>query len=132
MDRLHLLEQALSAPTKEQTGLTLEQAVLLCRLELLGGQTTVGSLAVVLSRTSQSVTSRLNGLERRGLVARRRNPHTDRRRVSVQLTPAGAAGLARYRSAAEAIAGRFLDPSNREVVVTFTQAAAAMLDLLEQ
>ncbi len=117
---------------KEQTGLTLEQAVFLCRVELLGDATTVGSLAAVLSRTSQSVTSRLNGLERRGLVARRRNSVTDRGVVSVRLTPAGVAALARYRSSAETIAGRILDPSRLAVMVAFTESAAAMLDLLDQ
>lgn len=59
--------------------------------------------------TSGAMTSRLDRLERAGLVRRRPDPH-DRRAILVQLTPAGKERATRALDAVLAADRRFLDP----------------------
>lgn len=69
--------------------MSLEQSVLLCRLETHYGQNTVTSLATESGRTTHTITAMVNILEREGLVVRRRNHTADRRQVWVLLTAQG-------------------------------------------
>ena len=84
---MHVL-QDLYAETSRPLGLTPQQAHLLC--VLLGGQLGMTELSRILSIERSSLTSMVDRLERRSLVAR--TPHaTDRRACEIGLTPDGLA-----------------------------------------
>ena len=84
---MHLL-QDLHAETSRPLGLTPQQAHLLC--VLLGGPLGMTELSRILSIERSSLTSMVDRLERRDLVARIANP-TDRRACQNELTPDGKA-----------------------------------------
>ncbi len=96
LDVAHLLEVSLERHAQETAGLTLSQAILLCRVELKGGRATVSELADLVQRSGHTVSARLNVLARRGLIARTKRS-SDRREVVVTLTAKGAARLAACR-----------------------------------
>jgi DNA-binding MarR family transcriptional regulator len=82
---MHVL-QDLYAETSRPLGLTPQQAHLLC--VLLGGPLGMTELSRILSIERSSLTSMVDRLERRDLVARIPNP-TDRRACQIELTDAG-------------------------------------------
>lgn len=84
---MHLL-QDLYAETSRPLGLTPQQAHLLCIL--LGGPQGMTDLSRLLSIERSSLTSMVDRLERRSLVARTADP-TDRRACQIELTPDGRA-----------------------------------------
>ncbi|MEV8374373.1 MarR family transcriptional regulator [Kribbella sp. NPDC056861] len=82
---MHVL-QDLYAETSRPLGLTPQQAHLLC--VLLAGPQGMTDLSHILSIERSSLTSMVDRLERRALVAR--NPYPgDRRACQIALTPAG-------------------------------------------
>jgi DNA-binding MarR family transcriptional regulator len=78
--------QDLYAETSRPLGLTPQQAHLLC--VLLGGPQGMTDLSRILSIERSSLTSMVDRLERRSLVARNAHP-TDRRACQIALTPEG-------------------------------------------
>jgi DNA-binding MarR family transcriptional regulator len=84
---MHVL-QDLYAETSRPLGLTPQQAHLLC--VLLGGPLGMTELSRILSIERSSLTSMVDRLERRDLVARVPNP-TDRRAFRIELTDPGLA-----------------------------------------
>jgi DNA-binding MarR family transcriptional regulator len=78
--------QDLHAETSRPLGLTPQQAHLLC--VLLGGPLGMTELSRILSIERSSLTSMVDRLERRDLVARIPNP-ADRRACHIELTTAG-------------------------------------------
>jgi DNA-binding MarR family transcriptional regulator len=78
--------QDLHAETSRPLGLTPQQAHLLC--VLLGGPLGMTELSRILNIERSSLTSMVDRLERRTLVARTPNP-TDRRASQIELTPDG-------------------------------------------
>src|SRR5882757_9337430 len=82
---MHLL-QDVYAETSRPLGLTPQQAHLLC--VLLGGPLGMTELSRILSIERSSLTSMVDRLERRDLVARTANP-TDRRASHIELTVDG-------------------------------------------
>ncbi|TDW17205.1 MarR family winged helix-turn-helix transcriptional regulator [Kribbella kalugense] len=78
--------QDLHAESSRPLGLTPQQAHLLC--VLLGGPLGMTELSRVLSIERSSLTSMVDRLERRDLVARTANP-TDRRACHIELTTDG-------------------------------------------
>ncbi|MEU2777083.1 MarR family transcriptional regulator [Streptomyces sp. NPDC007162] len=68
----------------------------------------------------------LDGLERRGLVERRRSPQ-DRRRNIVELTEAGRERMGRAEEARLAAERRFLAPLDGETAATLVRALRALL-----
>ena len=84
---MHVL-QDLYAETSRPLGLTPQQAHLLC--VLLGGPLGMTELSRILSIERSSLTSMVDRLERRDLVARIPNP-TDRRAFQIELTDPGLA-----------------------------------------
>jgi DNA-binding MarR family transcriptional regulator len=82
---MHVL-QDLYAETSRPVGLTPQQAHLLC--VLISGPLGMTELSRILSIERSSLTSMVDRLERRDLVARIPNP-TDRRACQIQLTDPG-------------------------------------------
>jgi DNA-binding MarR family transcriptional regulator len=82
---MHVL-QDLYAETSRPLGLTPQQAHLLCTL--LGGPLGMTELSRILSIERSSLTSMVDRLERRDLVARIPSP-TDRRAYQIELTKPG-------------------------------------------
>jgi DNA-binding MarR family transcriptional regulator len=80
--------QDLHAESSRPLGLTPQQAHLLC--VLLGGPLGMTELSRILSIERSSLTSMVDRLERRELVARTASP-TDRRASRIELTTAGLA-----------------------------------------
>jgi DNA-binding MarR family transcriptional regulator len=78
--------QDLHAESSRPLGLTPQQAHLLC--VLLGGPLGMTELSRILSIERSSLTSMVDRLERRDLVARTANP-TDRRACHIELTADG-------------------------------------------
>jgi DNA-binding MarR family transcriptional regulator len=78
--------QDLHAESSRPLGLTPQQAHLLC--VLLGGPLGMTELSRILSIERSSLTSMVDRLERRDLVARTANP-TDRRASQIELTADG-------------------------------------------
>ena len=103
VDGAHRLRQQLVRRTVELTGLTPDQAVILCQIEQAGGEATVSKIAAGLHRASNTVTGRIDGLERHGLVSRRHDDSGDRRRVWVRITSEGMERIRSYWSAADAL-----------------------------
>lgn len=80
---LHFSEQAAST-----SGITPQQHQALLAIRAAGGQMLVGGLAEHLLLKPHSASEHVNRLEKLGLV-RRKNGTTDRRQVTVELTPEG-------------------------------------------
>jgi DNA-binding MarR family transcriptional regulator len=114
---MHVL-QDLYAETSRPLGLTPQQAHLLC--VLLAGPLGMTELSRILSIERTSLTSMVDRLERRDLVARIPNP-TDRRACQIELT---APGLALAHDAHNAFTTRIealiadLSPTARRTLTT--------------
>ncbi|WP_328321523.1 MarR family transcriptional regulator [Kribbella sp. NBC_00382] len=112
---MHVL-QDLYAETSRPLGLTPQQAHLLC--VLLAGPQGMTDLSRIMSIERSSLTSMVDRLERRSLLAR--NPHpTDRRASQIALTPDGHTLAAQAHTAftdrVEALTAG-LPPSTRETL----------------
>ena len=111
LDLAHRLRNILNIHTRELVGLSLEQTGLLYRLDASGGQITVAELAAESRRAGHTITAMVDILEREGMVVRRRNQSTDRRRVWVVLTDLWSSKLQVLEQAAgELIAPTLIGP----------------------
>lgn len=97
LDLAHGLREELNRRAQELLGLTVEQVLLLCRIDLLGRGATISALALSNRRASHTVSGTVERLVRLGLVSKGRRPSDDRRQVYVSLTPSGRAKVALYR-----------------------------------
>ncbi|MEU8222728.1 MarR family transcriptional regulator [Kribbella sp. NPDC048915] len=117
--------QDVHAETSRPLGLTPQQAHLLC--VLLGGPLGMTELSRILSIERSSLTSMVDRLERRTLVARVPNP-TDRRACQIELTPDG---LALAHEAHDAVVKRInamtadLPVATRRAIATALQSVLA-------
>ena len=115
-DLVSLVEPRLLALWRA-TGMTLSQRRVLRQLR--DGPRSAGEVAVALAISAPSLTRQLTKLEDRGLVVR--SPDTqDRRKVLVELTPAGRRTLAQNRlfnGSPIARAARELTPAQQRTVV---------------
>ncbi|MGW6198724.1 MarR family winged helix-turn-helix transcriptional regulator [Kribbella sp. NPDC055110] len=117
--------QDLHAETSRPLRLTPQQAHLLC--VLLGGPLGMTELSRILSIERSSLTSMVDRLERRTLVARTPNP-TDRRASQIELT---ADGLALAHEAHDAVVDRIntmtadLPRATRATIATALQSILA-------
>lgn len=131
LEAAHRLRGLLDERAQEITGVTLQQALVLCVIDLLGGQATISQLAERLQRVNHTVTARVKRLELHGLVQRGRNVGQDRRYTWVRVTPEGAARLAAYRQAAgEIIEAAFSDRLAQGEGQSFRQAFPLLQALL--
>ncbi len=124
--------QVLNERVIAATGLTLNQCLVLSEVQHENGKSTVSSLAATLGRAVHTLTSAVNGLERKGLVARTSLPGEDRRIVRIVITAKGSNALARFRSAAGDLvavvdSSRLDRPAPEEV----QRSSEAMLRLLQ-
>jgi DNA-binding MarR family transcriptional regulator len=93
--------------------ISMPQARLLGELwelwEVSAGNLRMSDVSAALGVTPRNVTTIVDGLERRGLVQRRRDQH-DRRAIFLELTEQGRAHVARIRELHQAIGERFFAP----------------------
>ena len=126
-ERQELNERVVSATT-----LTLNQCLVLSEVEHENGRATVSTLAVTLGRAVHTLTSAINGLERKGLVIRTSLPGEDRRIVRIVITGKGSSALQRFRaSAAELVNSVDARRLEREAPEEVQRSAEAMLRLLQ-
>jgi DNA-binding MarR family transcriptional regulator len=111
------------APTPSE--LSLPERSALSRLDR-GGPATAAELARTEQITPQAMGVTLNGLEERGIVERRPDPH-DRRRVVMALTEAGAEMLRRKR---DARARQLADALDQRFTAAEREALAAAAPLI--
>lgn len=126
-ERQELNERVVAA-----TGLTLNQCLVLSEVEHENGRATVSSLATTLGRAVHTLTSAINGLERKGLVSRTSMPGEDRRIIRIVITSKGSAALERFRvSAAQLVDSVDAKRLDREPPDEVRQSSEAMLRLLQ-
>ncbi len=100
MLRVAWLEQRCLARELDNLGLTVPQLLVLRSIQRRAQQPTMSTLADDTLQRCATMTGIVGRLVKLGLVARERDPH-DRRRVLVQLTPAGRAVLENARGCRE-------------------------------
>jgi len=112
-------------------GVTMSQCMTLEAL-VREGRSTVSSLADTLGLDKSTVTRVVDVLVRDGLLTRKRDEKTDRRRVFVALTPRGRALARKLEQAADAYCERILDrlPEARRPQVL--EALEILVTALEQ
>ena len=126
-ERQQLNERVVAA-----TGLTMNQCLVLSEIEHANGRATVSTLAATLSRAVHTLTSAINGLERKGLAVRTSLPGEDRRIVRIVITARGSAALARFRAAAaDLVSGVDSRRLDREAPEEVLRSADAMVRLLQ-
>ena len=118
--------QDLHAETSRPLGLTPQQAHLLC--VLISGPLGMTELSRILSIERSSLTSMVDRLERRDLVARVANP-ADRRACRIELT---AAGKDLAHQCHEAVVDRIQDLASELPAATRTTLTKALQSILAQ
>ncbi len=128
----HSLREGLNRRAKELIGLTLEQVLLLCRIDLLGGRATISSLASANHRASHTVSGMVQDLARLGLASKSRPLSDDRRQVQVFLTPQGRAKVELYRASIEHLLGPvFSSNGSPELAAELDRLILALEELLK-
>lgn len=126
-ERQELNERVVAATT-----LSLNQCLVLSEVEHENGRATVSTLAATLGRAVHTLTSAINGLERKGLAMRTSLPGEDRRIVRIVITAKGSSALQRFRaSAAELVASVDSRKLDREAPEEVVRSSEAMLRLLQ-
>ena len=118
--------QDLHAETSRPLGLTPQQAHLLC--VLISGPLGMTELSRILSIERSSLTSMVDRLERRDLVARVANP-TDRRACRIELT---AAGKDLAHQCHDAVVDRIRDLTSELPAASRTTLTKALQSILAQ
>ena len=124
-DLVSLVEPALLRLWRD-TGMTLSQRRVLRQLR--DGPRIAGSVAEALDLSGPALTRQLTRLEARGLIVRQVDT-SDRRRVLIDLTPAGRKMLADHRvfgGTPLQAAARALDPSERKATVAALSRLVAL------
>lgn len=98
----HDIRTVLNQIALESGGITLEQATLLCVLDLSKDPTTIVQVSRMLRRAHHTISERAKDMEKAGFVTRSKHASRDGRQVLLKLTPKGRRCLERYRVAAAA------------------------------
>jgi DNA-binding MarR family transcriptional regulator len=99
----HRVRQELNAKATSAAGLTLNQALVLSEVIVANGRSTVSELATTLGRAVHTLTSAVNGLERKKMVVRQRIKGEDRRIIRIASTQKGTEALAAFRESIESV-----------------------------
>ncbi|MEE8518107.1 MAG: MarR family transcriptional regulator [Dehalococcoidia bacterium] len=127
----HRVLQDLNDRVGTTVGLTLNQVLVLSEIERGQGRATVSGLATTLGRAVHTLTSAVNGLERKGLVSRRTLRGEDRRIIRISATSAGNDRLATFRQGASSVKTAMgSQPFDQTAPVEIDNAVQAMLRLL--
>ena len=129
----HRVHQELNDRANAAAGLTLNQALVLSEVERSNGRATVSELSGTLGRAVHTLTSAVNGLERKRLVVRQSIRGEDRRIIRIAVTSAGSEALKAFRGSVSSVvdavrSGPFDSAPSQEVQHTVT----AMMRLLGQ
>lgn len=124
----HALER-LSSRMESSLGVTAQQRMIVRCVGKFPG-ITAGQLATQLHADPGTISTALARLERRGLVARRRDPR-DKRRVALGLTAAGRALDRPAEGTVEAAVERLLATTDEASLRRTEQVLVALTDLLE-
>ncbi|GEM_PF-3110981 len=130
LDAGHRFRLALNHGAADTAGLTIEQVISLCRLELAEGPLTNTALALQLSRSENAITTLMKGLEERGLVSRRRDMVTDKRVVYRTITPEGYRALTQFRNHLAPMLQELTDGNNDDPLLDLIQSSAALRELI--
>ena len=103
LEMAHRVHQELNDRASSAAGLTLNQALVLSEVESTNGRATVSELAATLGRAVHTLTSAVNGLERKGLVVRQSVRGEDRRIIRIAATQKGNDALKAFRSAVTSV-----------------------------
>lgn len=133
LDLAQRLRQRLVGTTRDILQVTVEQAFILCQIDLNGGRASISDLAARVHRSNQTVTARIHSLERHGLVRTNRRQGSDLRFTWVELTEEGARSLRRYRASAASLLRQALGLQRwSERRQSIRQAVLALQHLLDE
>ena len=133
LEMAHRVHQELNDRANAAAGLTLNQALVLSEIETSKGRATVSELAAKLGRAVHTLTSAVNGLERKRLVVRQSIRGEDRRIIRIAATESGTESLKAFRTSVASVvdavrSGPFDGPPSDEVA----HATSAMMRLLTE
>jgi DNA-binding MarR family transcriptional regulator len=103
LEMAHRVHQELNDRATSAAGLTLNQALVLSEIETAKGRATVSELAGTLGRAVHTLTSAVNGLERKKMVVRQSIKGEDRRIIRIAITDEGREALKAFRQSIEAV-----------------------------
>ena len=131
LEMAHRVHQDLNEQASAAAGLTLNQALVLSEISVAKGRSTVSELASTLGRAVHTLTSAVNGLERKKMVVRQSIKGEDRRIIRIAATEKGEESLVSFRASIQNVInvvrqGPFDGAPSDEV----KHATAAMMQLL--
>ena len=97
LEMAHRVHQDLNKQAIAAAGLTLNQALVLSEVSVSKGRSTVSELASTLGRAVHTLTSAVNGLERKKMVVRQSIKGEDRRIIRIAATEKGQESLVAFR-----------------------------------
>ena len=97
LEMAHRVHQNLNKQATAAAGLTLNQALVLSEISVAKGRSTVSELASTLGRAVHTLTSAVNGLERKKMVVRQSIKGEDRRIIRIAATEKGQESLVAFR-----------------------------------
>ena len=97
LEMAHRVHQDLNEQAIAAAGLTLNQALVLSEISVSKGRSTVSELASTLGRAVHTLTSAVNGLERKKMVVRHSIKGEDRRIIRIAATEEGQESLVAFR-----------------------------------
>lgn len=131
LETAHRVHDSLNDVSLSAAGLTLNQALVLSEIEGAKGRATVSELAATLGRAVHTLTSAVNGLERKKMVVRHSIKGEDRRIIRIGITDAGQDALLAFRLAVETVIKVVKDgPFDKEPTAEVKHSVVAMMRLL--
>ena len=131
LEMAHRVLQDLNDRVGATANLTLNQVLVLSEIEEGHGRATVSGLASTLGRAVHTLTSAVNGLERKGLVSRKSLRGEDRRIVRISATSAGSERLRTFRQGAGTVkTAMSSQPFDQPAPPDIENSVKAMLRLL--
>jgi DNA-binding MarR family transcriptional regulator len=131
LEMAHRVHQELNDKATSAAGLTLNQALVLSEIVNANGRSTVSELAGTLGRAVHTLTSAVNGLERKKMVVRQSIKGEDRRIIRIASTQKGTEALTSFRTSVESVIDVVRKgPFDAEPTKDVQHATTAMIRLL--